>query len=148
MTSHIVACFWQLLFTNYSSFVPQSHFQVKPFRKSHRWFSHLKWCLFRGSYRVHVAIMGCTWLLRVYVANLKKEPKKSRDLWRYTSHFFHCSLSLFSRQGSNNIWCDFLETALPNQRKKTTELHWLHCKRYWAWDSRHANTYVGQRYLA
>ena len=44
------------------------------------------------------------------------------------------------RTGSNNIWCDFLETALPNQRKKITEVHWLHCKRYWAWDTRHANS--------
>ena len=32
--------------------------------------------------------------------------------------------SLFSRQGSNNIWCDFLGIALPNQRKKNAEVHW------------------------
>ena len=70
-------------------------------------------------------------------------------------HFFHCSFlqnmfcwSLFSGQESNNIWCDFLETALSNQRKKTTELQWLHCKRYWACNRGHANNYIGQRYLA
>ena len=105
----------------------------------------------KGNKQIFMKNVPSIWHLLV----LARAESKSRDLWRYTSHFFHCRLSqnkfcwsLFSRQGSNNIWCDFLETALPNQRKKTTELHWLHCKKYWAWDSRHANNYVGQRYLA
>ena len=73
-------------------------------------------------------------------------------LWRYTSHFFQCSLaqnmfcwSLFSGQGSNNIWeVNSLWLSFPTRGRRSLDyIDWLilgmrqPCK----------HMFVGQRYL-